>query len=534
MAQFNLLTEPLIRMDAAGGRARASLPEALAALMRDDVRAFPALRPHQRHAWHAFLAQLGAMALRNSGGDEPPRDADGWAALIRGLTPDWPGDEPWHMVADDIALPAFMQPPASSGDRAKDYKGAVSTPDELDMLVTSKNHDLKSSVIADAGADDWLFALIALQTMEGYPGAGNYGISRMNGGLGNRPAFSAAPLGGTGAHVRRDIAALLAGLDAGSLDDYPMREDGVGLLWAKAWDGAKGEALRPNDLHPFYIEICRRIRLTAGAGGGISALRANSKGARVDAKALNGRTGDPWTPFNAKDSKSLTLAQGGFTYKRVVEYMTPGDWRQPLLLMPTPDEERGGGEMRLVARAMVRGQGKTEGYYERVIPLKERTFRAFGRGAGADMETLGQIARQRIEQVGAAQRILSHAIQVYAARGDSGNVSPEHRRLAAPYLNRLDSIVDARFFDDLQAEFGAGDEDARRRIRKEWLLNGAGKDGVIDHARRVLGDAEDELPCPAIHRYRARVNAEGLFDGRMRGGNGFAWVYADESKKEDE
>ena len=176
----------------------ASLPEVYAALMADEADAFPALRPHQRHAWHAFLVQLGAMAMHRTGAGEPPFGAEEWAHLIRGLTPDYPDDEPWSLVVEDIAKPAFMQPPASSQERKDDYKSLVATPDELDMLVTSKNHDLKSAVAAQARADDWAFALVTLQTMEGFGGAGNYGISRMNGGLGSRPAFSLAPSeGGT-------------------------------------------------------------------------------------------------------------------------------------------------------------------------------------------------------------------------------------------------------------------------------------------------------------------------------------------------
>ena len=193
----NILTDPLIRFDHSGGsRQKASLPEVYAALMADQVDAFPALRPHQRHAWHAFLVQLGAMAMHRAGATEPRADADEWMRIIRALTQDdFPGDEPWQLVVDDITKPAFMQPPARSKERAKDYKSAVATPDELDMLVTSKNHDLKSAVAVQAGVDDWIFALITLQTMEGFGGAGNYGISRMNGGLGNRPAFSLAPSG---------------------------------------------------------------------------------------------------------------------------------------------------------------------------------------------------------------------------------------------------------------------------------------------------------------------------------------------------
>ena len=181
---LNILKEPVVRLTKSTGTQPASLPEVYAALAADEVEAFPALRPHQRHAWHAFLVQLGAMSMRRAGISDPPEDEAAWADLIRGLTPEFPDDEPWQLVVDDITKPAFMQPPTSSPDLEKDYKGVVSTPDELDMLVTSKNHDLKAAAATHASADDWIFALVDLQTMEGFGGAGNYGVSRMNGGLG--------------------------------------------------------------------------------------------------------------------------------------------------------------------------------------------------------------------------------------------------------------------------------------------------------------------------------------------------------------
>ena len=61
---LNILTEPVICLDLSDGvRKEVSLPEVFAALVSDKVVSFPALRPHQRHAWHAFLVQLGAMAM---------------------------------------------------------------------------------------------------------------------------------------------------------------------------------------------------------------------------------------------------------------------------------------------------------------------------------------------------------------------------------------------------------------------------------------------------------------------------------------
>ena len=524
---LSIITEPAIRM-ATRERSdvRASLPETYAALMRDEVESFPALRPHQRHAWHAFTVQLGAMALHRAELDEPPTDAEAWREIIRGLTPDFPDDEPWRLVVDDITKPAFMQPPASSEKKMADYKSAVETPDELDMLVTSKAHDLKPSVAADAKADDWIFALISLQTAEGFMGAGNYGIARMNGGLGNRPAFSITPSARHGAHVRRDISALLEYRER-LLDDYMMRdENGVDLSWVRAWDGAKAEAFTLGDIDPFCIEICRRIRLNAGRGGSIRAVRATSKGPRIEARKSNGDVGDPWTPINQKEGKSLTLGAGGFTYKRMVDYLISADWRWSPMMEQTMSEKSSPQDMQVVARAMVRGQGKTEGYHERIIQVREKTVRAHSRTGGLD--EIGTIANDRIKQVAIVQRILRHAVSVAAAGGNADKVGDEHRARANRWANRLDDVVDADFFNALQDEFDLGDQDERDKVRAEWL-NGV----VIKGARGLLDQACDSLPCPSIQRLRARVRARGLFEGRLRGGSGLPFLFDNKDSNND-
>ena len=526
---LNILTEPLISFDHSGGRrVEASLPQVYAALIADEIDAFPALRPHQRHAWHAFLVQLGVIAMHRADMTEPPTDADEWRRIIRTLTQDeFPDDQPWHLVVENITKPAFMQPPATSKEREKEFKNVVSTPDELDMLVTAKNHDLKSTVAGQANADDWIFALITLQTMEGFSGAGNYGISRMNGGLGNRPALTLAPLNNTpGAHVERDILALQAHWPA-ILERGDAPENGTPLLWTMPWDGTPLESLLSDRLHPLYVEVCRRIRLCSASKASLHAVRATSKAARIQGKELKGRTGDPWTPTNAsRDGLPLTLSSGGFTYKRLTDYLF--SWTNPALLRASESERRSQQTMKLVARATVRGQGKTEGYYEREIPFRSKARQVLG---GRSVSELGDIARKRIDEVSTIQRILSHAIQTFAARGETSNISPEHRALARPWLNRLDEIVDATFFDDLQDEFDAENSE-RDGIRIRWLLNGTV--GVVNHARRLLQEATDTLPCPAIHRYKARVRAEGLFEGRIRGAQGLPFLFADDEERNHE
>ena len=189
--------------------------------------------------------------------------------------------------------------------------------------------------------------------------------------------------------------------------------------------------------------------------------------------------------------------------------------------------------MQLVARAMVRGQGKTEGYYERIIPIRsKKALRGMMRRPSSNStEDLGNLAQERIKEVGIVQGILRHAIATFLARGESRDTSPEQRALANPWANRLDEIVDAGFFDALQSEFEHDERAERERVRNEWLMNG--KDGVIDHARNILGEAVDSLPCPAIHRYKAREAAVGLFEGRMRGSSGIPALFTEQGDDDD-
>jgi CRISPR system Cascade subunit CasA len=312
---MNTLLSPLIRVVLReGDPALLTLPGVFAALMADRIAAFPALRAHQRHAWHAFLVQLGAMALHAAGLTEPPTEEAAWCELLRALTPDDPADHAWSLVAPPDR-PALLQPPIPDGLAA--LKNEITTPDALDMLVTAKNHDLKQAAMATAQPDDWLFALLTLQTMEGFLGAGNYGISRMNGGFANRAALGRVPPGGPGAQVRRDLRALLS-LRAGIAErnGYPLT-GGIGLVWLEPWDGS--DSLPATRLDPLYIEVCRRVRAIE-RNGVLSARTGSSKEPRIE-PAQGGVTGDPWAPLRVdkdRSLKALTLDASGFDYRRMV------------------------------------------------------------------------------------------------------------------------------------------------------------------------------------------------------------------------
>lgn len=510
----DLLSDACIRArltDRPGETALLSLPAIYAALMRDEITAFPALRPHQSHAWHMLLAQLGAVALHAAGGTAPPEDEEEWRSLLRGLTGDFPDDEPWRLVVPDPSRPAFLQPPAPEGLAA--YRSRIETADELDPLVTSKNHDLKAARMRDAEPDDWLFALVGRQTMDGFMGAGNYGISRMNGGFASRVFLGFAPPGGMGAHLRRDIAMLLDSRQR-IVDDpkFPAYRaaGGIALLWTLPWDGATSLAL--TDLDPLYIEVCRRIRLYED-GGRIAAHAAGSKVARIDAKNINGLTGDPWAPIvlDKSGGKALSLTHHGFAYYRLADLLfDAGKSVLPpaALYRPGEDTEQ---EWRLVARGLARGQGKTEGFHERFLPMSRAARR--GLGIPAARHALGELSNRQIADIRLMGVGLRTAIAIVASGGKApAEVSQDDRSRADPFSRALDQAADAHFFPALWERFDAreaDDEAAGQAVRQGFIR------ALFREASRLLDRASDTVPCPAIRRHAARARAHRYFRSRL-------------------
>lgn len=513
LPRYDLLTDPLIRIvDRAGGVVGLPLPDILAAAMADGIETFPALRPHQRQPWHAFLCQLGAVACLRGEIEAPPSDPAAWRSLLEAMTPNHPDRSPWCLIAP-VDRPAFLQPPVPEG--TIDGWRAVPAADALDYLVTAKAHDVKPSVAAAATPEDWLFALLTLQTMEGFLGAGNYGIARMNGGFANRPAMGMAPVGGVGAHMRRDIVRLIELLtDAEQYERHAVQfgygaynEDGTALVWLLPWDGK--QSLDPAALHPYFIEVCRRVRLTADASrsDGLAARVTNSKAARIFMdKARHGLTGDPWAPLQktTEGTKVLTVDGRGFHYKRLAAILSAEGF-VPSPMQTLGPEEIGDRPVHLVCRALVRGQGKTEGLHERVIPVDPAAQSLF---RGGDLTSLAAVSSQRIEDVATVARALRYGLMMLFQNGtdEFQPRDPNSSHRAEPFLSRFDASVDADYFPQLFAELAAPNAEAADRVRADWLRD------LKARAHAILLAAPAATPQSSLRSWRAWVRAEQAFE----------------------
>jgi len=515
---MNVLQSPLFQ---ALPDRQVSLPGLLALLTQDKVDSYPALRPHQAPAWHMFLVQLAALALHRAGSVLLPESEEAWAQLLRGLTPKFPDDEPWCLVVEDQSKPAFLQPPVPAG---MELKTPVLTPDALDLLITSKNHDLKQGIAQQAEVQDWVYALVSLQTSEGYGGAGNNGIVRMNGGSSSRPMLGLAPMppsGGKvntprpGAWFRRDVSVLLATREEeqevySPLGYQPSR--GLGLTWTAAWK--EGEQLALQDLDIWFIEVCRRIRFST-EDDCLVARRGTSKAARIAGKHVNGAVGDPWAPIELKDNKSLTLSEGDFDYKLLVKLLFSGDYRLPVLARPSALETMGQ-SLTLVAQALSRGNSKTFGFKSRTLPLGGKISRALG----PKRKELHELAQKQIGEIKLFDQALRNGLVMVAANGKDGDsvskLSKSERdrlyELTKEARTRFDRVADSIFFEHLWRRFEA-QELGHEAVKAE---EHSFAQELFSQAQSIFAAALPSIPCARLYRPRAEARARTRFFQNVR------------------
>lgn len=481
-----------------GRRDHVSLPKLLELMSQRTELEMTALQAHQRLAWHSFLCQLAAIALHR-GGESPEklrlaRSEEEWRQLLIGAAEvDGAGESAFELVVDDLEKPAFLQAPlGKEGLKGLNNRHAYPT-GELDTLITAKNHDVKINRLSHPSPENWVFALVAIQTTEGFLGAGNYGIARMNGGFSSRPGVAFSSGLGTAERFCRDVPVLLAmALDPPALFEGTDRKSEA-LLWSKYWDGVTSAPLP--SLHPLFIEICRRLRLVQNTDGSLVMHRGTSKAARVDGKALNGNTGDPWTPVEKEKSAALTLSEQGFNYRKLYQLLFTGEWSQGSAgqLRDTDGEAP-----YLIAQALVRGQGKTGGWHERAVPVPGRARRLF-----FDPEAkawFGDRAGRWMGVVKVAQNTVLKPALLALFQGGPTTINFTDGR-PEKILLEFDGAVDRGFFQRLFA-LAEYDDQVADNAWCQWLY---------DLAREQLTSAIDSTPQSAARRYRAEAKALEIF-----------------------
>ena len=245
---MNLLLDPIFRVKTLSGIQKMSLPQLLDALGQDSVESLVGIQRHQEDGFHVFLCYLASTILARRGNTNASQTADYWLDGLRDLAGEH-GDDAWTLVVEDLSRPAFMQPPIPLSDQPQ-LRLKAETPDEMDLLVTAKDHDVKLRRAHQPHLDHWVYALVNLQTMSGFLGRGQMGIARMNGGFGNRLIVEVVRSFRPGARWRDAIERLLAYRKTLLDSEYGYRHDGLSLVWLAPWNGKTSLSL--SQLDPFF------------------------------------------------------------------------------------------------------------------------------------------------------------------------------------------------------------------------------------------------------------------------------------------
>lgn len=498
---MNLLTDPLLRVQTREGLRTLNLPELMEALGQDRVEHLAGIQRHQEDAFHVFLCYLAGAILARREATNPVQDQVFWREGLRMLAGQ-AGDDAWTLVVEDHSRPAFMQPPLPVAEHGR-LRPKADTPDSLDLLVTAKNHDVKQARASRAHVDSWVYALVSVQTMDGFAGLGNRGISRMNKGYGTRSIVELVRTRRPGGRWRDAVVRLLEHREQVLDGPWGYDPQGLVLVWTEPWDGQTSLPL--SMLDPFYVEICRRIRLR----GGEFVTRADflsSTADRIAASELHGVVGDAWLPIDLGQAgreqpgreKALNVTAAGLTPELLRRLIFSDGFVLTPLQEPLGDWQ---GDLWLRVSVLVRGQGITEGFHEREIPIPPRARRRLF-GPPEARASLAQIARTATEIAGNVQnRVLRPAVLTYLEG------APEELRFDresarswwTQCAHRFETLWAEEYFPWLWSLPDSFEEHVQLR---NWTLR------MRDLGLEVLREVEASMPQRVGFAYRTRVRAE--------------------------
>lgn len=504
---MNLLTDPLLRVETTHGPCRMTLPALLAALGQDEVEHLPGIQRHQEDAVHVFLSYLAGAVLVRHKETNPVQAEDFWRDGLRDLAGPW-GDDPWTLIVPDPLRPAFLQPPLPVEDHAK-LRPIASTPDGLDLLPTAKNHDLKARRAFRADPDEWVYAIISLQTMSGYYGRGNPGISRMNSGFGNRSVVELIRSPRPGIRWQDAVRRLLTHRQAVLSGNFGYDPQGLVLTWTEVWDGK--QSLPLSQLDPFYIEVCRRVRLRGDTHiEGADSVPSDAQ--RIAAAQLRGVVGDGWLPVDVRETsgkdagpKALTVGGNGFDAELMHRIIFEDGLQLTALHRPLPDWQ---GDVWISASVLVRGQGTTDGFRERQIAIPRKAQpRVFGPPVAR--QPFLELSRAAISCAATMQnRVLKPALQAYLAAAEGTTVTdrPGLEAWRSRALTRFEEGWTENLFPWL---WSVPDDFEQEAMLADWARQ------LSNLAWEVLREAQRLLPDRRGRHYRARVASDQRFWGAL-------------------
>lgn len=364
----NLLTTPLLTTAASlvrgAGRRQVTLPELLLGIYNGERGCELVRAPHAaQDAIDATLITLLALALREHASSSPSPSEE---SLTDALMEVAGGDaRAYDALADidDPEKPAFFQPPSHQRTmKAAGFSEKFVAASDLTPRVYAKNHDHKLMVsLGRDTLEDWLLALIGIQTQASFMGRGNRAIARKFSSIGARVIATAHPANKARSQCMGEMARALAA----AYRDTPRGRPA--LLYTLSFE-KDSASLLPSEVDPLFIECARRYKLIEAMDGRYTLHGASSRHDRLDGnKSRHGVVGsDPFgvTLFDERlDASKAYNPAGGRVHgvKTLLSMVSGRAFTLGLLADPFTAPSHGARVMAFTLGGVNSGQGKTGG-----------------------------------------------------------------------------------------------------------------------------------------------------------------------------
>jgi hypothetical protein len=247
------------------------------------------------------------------------------------------------------------------------------------------------------------------------------------------------------------------------------------------------------ELHPFFVEVCRLYKLTE-RNGQVVCLRRSAKAPRI--RPTQSDVGDIWTPIRLEDGERVPCAL----------YETPSLYKVTQILfnaeipaslsLQTEDGACPILQIRGVARDPSR-QGMTNGYVNVEIPLPYTSEE--------ERVRMGSRVTTWLAHVSEVQEIFQN-IMITAINAEGSVGGDSHKRMARNWRVQFEHQVTDSFWSTLRETKNLEDEDALRQW--QGLLAYLMKD-----AARKLGEM---MPMTTAKRYKLVAWALNMVSGFTR------------------
>lgn len=487
-----------------------SLPELFCKLNADECFDMPYLQAHHADAIYSFFVNLAALCVAHSAdGKTVPATAEEWRQAMLIVSKN--DESMWELVQSDMSKPGFFQPPTSLTGGTE-----FSSPDGIDVLITTKSFDIKQGYLDNKNLEYWVYALISCQTLSGYSGSGCQGIVRIQSGYASRftMSFVEAPFFNT--RFKADLQMCISERES-IAETYSLNLDtasNVSLLWSVPRDAYTFLELSKCD--PFFIEAARVIRLYVKEDGSIYATRFTTKEAMLS-KDVRGVVGDIWSPVemllpNPKDiGKKEPILQAvnlkeSFNFKSLKKFVTDKSIAPLSGSLETNENLQSGF---LYLSSMIRGKGKTEGYHRVIVPISKGMLASFSRKTSrSDGEIVTELQARYEAQLTEMEDVWQELVALPLKKVFGTNVDGSKKEsgpldiILASYKKLYQHSADTKFFNYLMAFTAAESLEAQIAVQKFWIQH------LASLSEKLLNLANQKLAKSSGDVYMLRARLE--------------------------